>query len=312
MENTKTKAREPRHICLATDGTESQPALVMTLLDSLRRAAFELSDYRIHMLCDNGESSLGKDFLSFLYAFSARSGIPIEYHACKDIALEKMPFLSTPSKLLRFPVPAWYRFVAADVVEEDRFLYLDTDTLFIRDPKPLFAFDLKNAMVGTVPDVLMEFNDVTRQWCLDRKFYSPIPEDQTYVASSVLLIDRKRFLESDIVERITDFAGKVSDMERHDNNLLSLALKPEEVAFMPLAYHSPIYPFMSVGSQWEHFLPEVLGRLGYQNKYAFFADSVTVQLQGDKKSRYFDDPVLGPVMHERVAAVRHYCFPEWY
>ena len=57
------------------------------------------------------------------------------------------------------PVTSCYRFILADLLPSlDRIIYLDVDTLVLRDLTELWRTDLEGKFIGVVKDALINLN----------------------------------------------------------------------------------------------------------------------------------------------------------
>lgn len=92
---------------------------------------------------------------------------------------------------LHFSASNYYRLLAADLIEEDQVLYLDSDTLIIGDIAPLWQVDLKGYPVAAVDDLI--FRDFHR---LD------LQESLGYFNSGVMMLNLKIWRELDLGNKV--------------------------------------------------------------------------------------------------------------
>src|SRR5699024_7797502 len=102
----------------------------------------------------------------------------------------------------KLPVTSCYRFILADLLPSlDRIIYLDVDTLVLRDLTELWRTDLEGKFIGVVKDVLINLN-VAQKIVSERK---------SYFNSGMLLMDLNLFRKYDICSNLIDFAIDVAE-----------------------------------------------------------------------------------------------------
>ena len=96
----------------------------------------------------------------------------------------------------KLPVTSCYRFILADLLPSlDRIIYLDVDTLVLRDLTELWRTDLEGKFIGVVKDALINLN-VAQKIVSERK---------SYFNSGMLLMDLNLFRKYDICSDLVDF-----------------------------------------------------------------------------------------------------------
>ena len=305
------------HVCFATDGKGFQTRLLLTALDSIRRSAVSPSDYFIHILCDTGgKYALDDNLVRHLDAFFPKAGFGgYEYVDVGKWMRDNFPCLYKDGKFNSiYSHPAWFRFSAPFVIDAGRVAYFDTDSVFLRDLSGLFSEDLNGASVGCVVDFALELVPDVRSSMIRRGFCHPPRDDVPYIGDSLILFDTEKFVSSGMIDRIVRAYPSLPSSRRHDASLFQFVVRPEDLCELPMKYHVPLGIASSLpGAQWMRDLErQVWNERGssYCNFAAFMSDCVSVQLQGPKDTRYFDDPVLGPVLDERWTGVRRFCFPD--
>lgn len=108
------------------------------------------------------------------------------------------------------PVTSCYRFILADLLSSlDRIIYLDVDTLVLRDLTELWRTDLEGKFIGGVKDKL----NVAQKIVSERK---------TYFNSGMLLMDLNLFRKYDICSDLIDFAVDIAEYcEYGDQDVLN-------------------------------------------------------------------------------------------
>ena len=113
----------------------------------------------------------------------------------------------------KLPVTSCYRFILANLLPSlDRIIYLDVDTLVLRDLTELWRTDLEGKFIGVVKDALINLN-VAQKIVSERK---------SYFNSGMLLMDLNLFREYDICSDLIDFAIDVAEYcEYGDQDILN-------------------------------------------------------------------------------------------
>ena len=106
-----------------------------------------------------------------------------------------------------------FRFILANLLPSlDRIIYLDVDTLVLRDLTELWRTDLEGKFIGVVKDVLINLN-VAQKIVSERK---------SYFNSGMLLMDLNLFRKYDICSDLIDFAIDVAEYcEYGDQDILN-------------------------------------------------------------------------------------------
>ncbi|MDW3023794.1 glycosyltransferase [Ligilactobacillus salivarius] len=125
-----------------------------------------------------------------------------------DKQQEKLSKISLKNNGL--PVTSCYRFILADLLPSlDRIIYLDVDTLVLRDLTELWRTDLEGKFIGVVKDVLNVAPKI-------------VSERKSYFNSGMLLMDLNLFRKYNICSDLIDFAIDVAEYcEYGDQDILN-------------------------------------------------------------------------------------------
>ena len=198
------KVAEKISIALCTD--ENLVKHIGTLLYSVDENTSSFVD--AYIIYDNlSEKSLKKltslnDILSTVTVHMVR---------VLDKQQEKLSKISLKNNGL--PVTSYYRFILADLLPSlDRIIYLDVDTLALRDLTELWRTDLEGKFIGVVKDTLINPN-VAQKIVSERK---------SYFNSGMLLMDLNLFRKYDICSDLVDFAVDIAEScEYGDQDILN-------------------------------------------------------------------------------------------
>lgn len=95
----------------------------------------------------------------------------------------------------RFRDSIYYRFLIPDLIDAEKVLYLDADTIVVNDLKDLWDMDLDNFACGAIED---QAND-------DIRIHNRTETDNPYFNSGVLLINSRYWREHNLNQKLTKF-----------------------------------------------------------------------------------------------------------
>jgi lipopolysaccharide biosynthesis glycosyltransferase len=134
-----------------------------------------------------------------------------------------VPHAIAPERVARLPVVAeftvamWFRILLPELVDADRVLYLDVDTLVLDDLDPLWRTDLSGSYVGAVTNVLMPHHR-------HRPAQLGLADD-AYFNSGVLLMNLEAMRADDCTRAIADYAAAGGPaLEWPDQDALNVVL----------------------------------------------------------------------------------------
>ncbi|MDM8224041.1 glycosyltransferase [Ligilactobacillus salivarius] len=198
------KVAEKISIALCTD--ENLVKHIGTLLYSVDENTSSFVD--AYIIYDNlSERSLKK----LILLNDILSTVTVHMVRVLDKQQEKLSKISLKNNGL--PVTSYYRFILADLLPSlDRIIYLDVDTLALRDLTELWRTDLEGKFIGVVKDTLINPN-VAQKIVSERK---------SYFNSGMLLMDLNLFRKYDICSDLVDFAVDIAEScEYGDQDILN-------------------------------------------------------------------------------------------
>ena len=288
-------------VCFSTDGKGDQKRLLLLAIDSLRRSAKDPKAYRVHILCDYGEDSIEPECLEVLNAFKEKQAFGGFYFVgVGDFLRGRIPFCISKSGVCK---ASWYRLAAPYVPNVGRrVMYFDSDTIFLRDLSEVYSLDMGEAVVAAVKDNAYSVKDVRE--VMSRRGLFVVRPGITVFGTSFLMFDAEKYISTGIVDRVNSRSeAAMSDglTFMQDLGMLNYAIQPIEVMLLPLWVHAPL-ALASSDKQAGWFKHIDVG-----DPFSFMARCVSVQLQGPKLSRYFNDPAIGPVLEERTDTAIRFC-----
>jgi lipopolysaccharide biosynthesis glycosyltransferase len=187
------------------------------VVPGLHVAAYSLLD-RIHPAAGDTHFSIFSDALHELDMVLLRRTLTA---TGKPFALELRRL--DPVSLVGFPTlngnfATYYRLFAAQIMEVDRFLYVDADTLCDVDVSELQAFDMKSAPVAWVPEAPLSR-------ATDRNVAEQLGNDQTasYFNAGVMLVNVPEWRRQKVTENALEYIARYRPAF-HDQSALNCVL----------------------------------------------------------------------------------------
>lgn len=163
-------------------------------------------------------------------------------HLDRDYSLVFLPEESVANRFQGFHTllgshAPYYRLVLPDLIDEPRFLYIDSDTLTRIDVSPLFELDLGSYAAGFVVDG-------TVKNALESRFFQSLGKNPDGPAfnSGVILTQRKQWLEQDCWNRIKAFCEQYSNQLLAADQTVLNALMAENCYHLPVEYNIKLFP----------------------------------------------------------------------
>ena len=130
------------------------------------------------------------------------------------------------SRLKNFPAlcgsrATYFRLLAPEIIEAERFLYVDADTLCDLDVSPLEGVEMGGAAAGLVPEAPIEFS-------VDLPLLRQLGEGSKgwYFNAGVLLVQVEEWRSQRITERCLDYLAR-HDAAYHDQSALNFVLREQ-------------------------------------------------------------------------------------
>ena len=113
----------------------------------------------------------------------------------------------------------YYRFLIPTLLSEyDKVIYIDGDTVAVRDIAKLYEIDLEDNLVGAVVDETVSNFDIFREYVLR---YLNVPHKE-YFNSGVLLFNSKLCREQNFLEQFIDMQNRVAFEVAPDQDFLNV------------------------------------------------------------------------------------------
>ena len=148
-----------------------------------------------------------------------------KYKNCKINFVEIDDKIFYHANTKRYPITAYYRLLLAELILEfNRILYLDSDTLIFNDLTELINLDMED--------------NIAMGW-VDNGFKNAIQFNLTtykYITSGVILFDLKQIREKNITKQFLDFIDKNSKyLNQEDQTVINIVLH-NKIGFLPPKY----------------------------------------------------------------------------
>lgn len=183
------------------------------------------------------------------------------------------------------------KLILANVLSDDRIIYLDSDLAIGKDLSELFSTNLNDFVIGA--SAIETISDSLRS-----TFYQSIgmKKEAKYFNSGVMLMDLKKWRELDITSQCLSFGNKYVDRVSFGDEAILNCIFYENFQTIDASYNHPLYPdsaLVQLNSLNEifHFVGspkpfDFLGEFIHPN-YAMFYDSLTQTIFRDYRS-YLD------------------------
>ncbi|MEQ1438036.1 glycosyltransferase family 8 protein [Fontimonas sp. SYSU GA230001] len=204
------------HVACAADETYVPHAAAM--IHSLLRAPGGEA-VTVHFL---HAAALAPALIAQLDAFVTGLDGRLRCHAIADARVAGLPTMGRISRVM------WFRVFLPELLPDvPRVLYLDCDTIVVRDLRPLFALDLEGACLGAVSNV---FEPHMAQHARTLGLEDP----RAYFNSGVLLLDLDAWRRADVAHRVLELArDPARRLVWPDQDALNIALAGRWKALHP-------------------------------------------------------------------------------
>ena len=137
------------------------------------------------------------------------------------------------SKVWFIAKATYFRLVLPEVLEEERCLYLDGDTLVCEDLSELFETDMEGCCLAGVKAVHYHRDEVDPDYC--RK--ACLPDKRQYINAGVLLMDLAAMRERGLIK---EFMRRMAmELPSQDQDVLNGACY-DSIKFLPLRYNTMV------------------------------------------------------------------------
>lgn len=179
---------------------------------------------------------------------------------------------ATKSSLLKFFLPIIFK-------NFDKILYIDGDTLIVKDLSKLYFSDIDGFYAGVIRDL--------PQCISDKQFFGI---DDAYFNSGVLLLNLKKMRIDNITKKLVNKKIELSDDKLMDQNVLNIVLR-DNVKQLDAIYN---FPILNLYSFTKHYKLTTINKL-YNKKYKslseFQNESVIIHFSSHNKPwKFFDSP----------------------
>ena len=174
---------------------------------------------KINLLYEN----LSEENISFLKNLVDSYNRIITFHKVDTFKLEGVKFRDKRP----LSKAAYYRLLLSTILSDlDKVLYLDVDTVILKNIKPLFDIDVENYALAAVKDV---------QPCIGpHRLSLSLPYNKDYFCSAVMLINLRYWRNNNIEPLLLAFAKKDRYIYCHDQDVLNYAFKDSWFQLSPV------------------------------------------------------------------------------
>lgn len=202
MSNEKT----PVQIVYAANNYYMQ--LLAVSIQSIIETASPEREYEIHILYD----FLDEEKIKRIGSMTTEN-VHIDFYKVERELFDGMPV--TP----RFPMEIYFRLLIPQIyAENNRAVYIDCDTVLLTDIAELYESDLEGCSLGAVRNASNEFRNTYVTGNLRLK-------KEEYINSGVLLIDKVKFRQEQIFEKVKEILTRMPELECPDQDAISIVCR---------------------------------------------------------------------------------------
>lgn len=207
-------------IALATDN--NYIPLVVTLI-SLIKNADKNTFYDIYILTDY---SLRQEYRKSIESYLCKYK---RHFSLKYKNIEKI-FDNAPSKMAHITRPTFYRLALPQILDEDKCIYLDTDTIIMSDMQELYGISLDRYYVAGVRHPGFILSPGKELFC---KIIG-IPSIEQYINAGVLVFNLKEMRKDEVMDKFLELIPK--NMPTHDQDIINNVCYGK-IVFIPFKYN---------------------------------------------------------------------------
>lgn len=174
--------------------------------------------YCFYIMCDIDEDEFEKSFCSAKEKLNSIHKFEYEY-----IKMDNSDFDGVIHDT-RVGISASYRLKLASLTGEDKIIYLDSDVVVLDNISKLWDYNIENYLIGAVED---KYSDMM-------KCHANLDYDDTYINSGVLLMNLKKFRETNLEEQIFD---KLRENTTYSDQDVLNDVCRKQVLYLPLKFN---------------------------------------------------------------------------
>lgn len=165
--------------------------------------------------------------------------------------------------------PAYYRLYICKVLPDlDRCIYLDGDTIILKDLTELYNTDLGNNIIGGILDVTIGFGEHMNEAFKNKK------RPTNYINSGILLIDLVKLRNPSIDKLIKEYIKFGDYTLDHDQNIINFTLE-NQIFILPFKYNMQNMPYLTSVNPHSIECVEYLSKINNNyNKRKFVLDLI--------------------------------------
>lgn len=207
-------------IALATDNNYMPLVIV---LESLMKNADRDTFYDIYILIDDSFLHKSREYIEKCFD-KYKGRFSLNY---KNIG---SAFDTAQSRFTEITRPTFYRLALPDLLEEDKCIYLDTDTIVMSDMQELYSISLDEYYVAGVrhPGYILSPGSSMRCEKIG------IPDIEQYINAGVLVFNLKKMREDGIVNKFLKLIPQ--NMPMQDQDIINTVCYGK-IAFIPYKYN---------------------------------------------------------------------------
>lgn len=218
------------HIPIAF-ATDNNYIPLVVVLESLMRNADSNTFYDIYVLIDDSFFQKSQEYIEgYFDKYQERFSL-------KFINIGNV-FDNAQSRYAEITRPTFYRLALPDLLEEDKCIYLDTDTIIMSDMQELYNISLEKCYVAGVKHPGFILSPTKDSFCQ----MICLPSIEQYINAGVLVLNLKEMRKDNVVSKFLELIPK--NMPVQDQDIINV------VCYGKIAFISPKYNVMTQCADW--------------------------------------------------------------
>lgn len=128
----------------------------------------------------------------------------------------------------------YYRIFIANMFPSiDKALYLDSDTIVLKDISRLYNYDLMDNYIGAVTDKVVSSHEVFQKYCNEVLGIAP----NRYINAGILLMNLKKFREDNFYKKFCDLLVEYKFSVAQDQDYLNVLCK-DKIRYLPYRWNT--------------------------------------------------------------------------
>lgn len=214
------------NIIMASD--DNYAKIMATSINSIGKNNIEAEIIKVNII-DAGISEINKQFILAIRTKYSNLHIHfIDFSKYETLIGTLVKKTNPPLPLITFA-----RLFIADMISDDKVLYVDCDTICTSDLEEFWNIDLQDKMIAGVQDTVSE--EIKKKIGLSVNDY--------YINAGIILLDLKKWRENDCTNKAVEFINRNNGCVMHNDQGVLNALFKDDIRIIELKYNvmTPVF-----------------------------------------------------------------------